>query len=714
MVRWRHRGIRVPASLQTFNRSRQSPLLASASLPPRVRDALDDVVALVIEYMAGPIERMLDDLETELLRTVDTLEPAQRMQRLAQVHALQRHRTRIPAQLIDRLEAELASLRTPPAAPAQPVAGAQPPAPAAAGSNTEWRLLEDDEAHHDALLRTVSARYESRAGLALQLLGQRFGVLGACPAFDAERLPVGPHRLAEHTLDACHGLELDTAGRQRLVALFEQHVLMRYEELADAMNDVLAQRGVLPSMSFVPIRKPPRVQAAADAPAPATAAAAGSGDAKTGAAPLAVLRSLLARRRAAIARLRAPQPRRRATDAPAAWQATLPGVDAAAAGPSGSDDAHADVREIVELWFARILREVRAGSASASWLEALRPAVVQVALRDPHLFDHADHPMRTLLDAIVEAGEPGWDDELDPALEGALAHAAAEAAAAGGDLRVLRSANAAIDDARSAAARRADIAERRLVEAARGRERLAEARARAAAAIAGLLRERTLPRVARTLVEQAWADVLTLTALRAGADGADWTRQIATTREIIDVATGAAPAPDLAARIREALTAIGTHDEEAALIAAHLGASEPADDDSAASRTELLVRLKARTRLGAEALPDSVQTASLSPAERERLAALPVGEADAWYEFDGSPPVRRRLVWTGAATNTALFVNRRGQRSAELALDTLARALDAGRVRALAPDARGGVARAWDAMLAALRGFEQDGETPHA
>jgi hypothetical protein len=702
----------VSLTLQPFSRSRQTPSLASAPLPRRVRETLQDVLALVIDFTLGPLERVLEDLELELQRAAqDADDFARRSQRLARLRALQRDRDRIAPRFIDLLEAELAALRTPPAPAPAPSA---PQAPSSFGF--ELRLLEDDEAQDDALLRAITMRYEARAGLALQLLGQRFGVLGARAAFDAEQLPVGPHRLTMLVAEACTGLELDADVRRRLMEMFEQGVLARYEELADAMNATLVRRGVLPSMTFVPIRMRPRARDAAGEALPATKPAAGAP-----AVPFDLLRSLLAQRRAAVDRFRAPQAPRAIEGADAWRSAALPGFGDVDAPPQAAIDAAAeDVRELVGLWYSRIVREVRTDSPSASWLEALRPAVVQAALADPHVFDRPDHPVRQLLDAIVEAGESGTaDDDLDPALRNALARAVDHVVADGGEPRAFRGANDAVQDARRAVARRAEVAERRLIEAARGRERLTEARARAAGALARLTGERTLPHLARTLVHQAWADVLTLTALRNGAHGGEWLRQIETTRQILDVATGAPPPTDLAARIRDALTAIGTHEDEARMIATHLGASDTIDDDTAATRTELVMRLKARARLGAEALPDAREcTPPLTPDERARLATLPVGDADAWFEFDAgheaAPPPRRRLVWTGAATNTALFVNRRGQRAVEIGLDALARELDAGRVRPVTPDPRGGVARAWDATLAALRGFGSDRGAPHA
>src|SRR3546814_6888202 len=56
-------------------------------------------------------------------------------------------------------------------------------------------LVEDEVMDEGAVLRGVAIRQESRAALPLHLLGQRFGVLAGSPAFDAERIPLGPRAL---------------------------------------------------------------------------------------------------------------------------------------------------------------------------------------------------------------------------------------------------------------------------------------------------------------------------------------------------------------------------------------------------------------------------------------------------------------------------------------------------------------------------------------
>ncbi|MFC0676985.1 DUF1631 family protein [Lysobacter korlensis] len=704
------------------------PSLAAAALPRRVRDALQAVLSLVLDHVAGPLERVLDEIEQQLHRSAEqTDDLTLRVQRLGQLRALQRNRDRLGPRFIDLLEAEFAAIR-------EPVAPVAPPPSSAVGPSSTWelRLLEDDEASEDALLRAITIRYESRAGLPLQLLGQRFGVLGARPAFDAEHLPVGPHRMTVLLSQAAQALEIAPETRLTLLQSFEQRVLAHYEALAAVMNDSLAQHNVLPSMTFVPLRTKPRLHGEAADPTPAAPAPAVADAIAPPAASFDFMQQLLARRRGLIERLRANPgmgqahaatvPTEEVVAALAPLQGRpLPPIDRLrdelqrrfeASGAGVLSPIDADVFELFGLMHAQITRQLRPGSASVALLERLQATVLREALQDHAFFDRPQHPARQLLEAVAAPGVLGSaDDDLDPQLRSALEHAVNQVIERNDDdPRAFEAANEAIQEQLRALARRSEVAERRQVESARGKERLADARERAAALIRGLLGERSLPRVLQALIHQAWADVLTLTLLRHDASSAEWSVQMDTTRQIIAVAVGEPPPAGLDVRIREALTLIGYHEEEAAAIASHLGAGIGLDEDSAASRTELVMRLKARARLGGQALPEIRPSAPLEPDEQAQLELLRTMRAGGQFEFidEAGTSVRRRLAWIGPVTNATLFVNRRGQRAAEYTLDELARMLAKGAARPVGDDGRSVVDRAWEATLASLRRFGHD------
>ena len=152
-----------------------------------------------------------------------------------------------------------------------------------------------------------------------------------------------------------------------------------------------------------------------------------------------------------------------------------------------------------------------------------------------------------------------------------------------------------------------------------------------AIAIAARLGGRKPPQFVQALLNQAWADVLTLTALRHGTESEEWREREEATSRIIDITCAAsAPAdPELAGQIDGALRQVGYHEDEASAIARRLSRSE---DDESTSRTELTAKLKARARLGegdgdelsrlladyCSPEPDPSQAAALQEA-RERL-----------------------------------------------------------------------------------------------
>jgi len=225
--------------------------------------------------------------------------------------------------------------------------------------------------------------------------------------------------------------------------------------------------------------------------------------------------------------------------------------------------------------------------------------------------------------------------------------------------------------------------------------------------------DKKLPKFLRTLLSQAWADVLTLTLLRHGEDSEEWAQQRAATTQIVAANGDGLPAPEgLDQLIESALAQVGYHVDEAAVITRRLTAGVAEVEDDAASRTELAMKLKARARLGEETVAKAAPLAPRSPAEEAcygQLRTLPFGT---WFEFVSNQQgdvVRRRLAWFSPVTNNALFVNQRGHRIGEHSLDALARMMANEQARIVTADKGRMVDRAWQATLNALRHFSGRG-----
>jgi hypothetical protein len=384
-------------------------------------------------------------------------------------------------------------------------------------------------------------------------------------------------------------------------------------------------------------------------------------------------------------------------------------------------DADNDSFELFSLFMAQLQREMREGPATIL-VERLKLPLLQLALREQRFFVDAAHPARMMLDAISLAGAQ-WlgDDDIDAQWLGLLQRAVAtvqEDPDATHDTFV--TANHALQGGLLASARKNEMAERRQVEAARGREKLDLARQRAASEIARLVAGRALPRFHAVLLDQAWADVLSLALLRHGEDSDPWRELRDATATIVEAGTtqGSRPIdPAFVGRLQEVLGQVGYHAEDATAIACQL-ANGRADEDDLASRTEVILQLKARARLGGGDAPKKAASLPRTKWEDEAYSTLAKLSSACWLDINNPAEertIRRRLAWVSQRSGHALILNRRGQRVANDDLDSLARRLASGQLQLVETDLHPAEV-AWQtifANLARIAGDASAKETRH-
>ncbi len=776
--------------------------LAGAELSSRARRVLEHQLQTASEELSRQLHVVLTESAQEFDRLGARAEDSQQQAMLRDAaRRLREASAEFTTRFRQELESELAGVHAP------RVARAMEPLNAPTQTLT---LVDNAEMDEDTMLDTIAARSDSRNSAALQLLGHRYGVLAGAPVFDAEHVPVGPHALCRALRNTCHALLPAMAARQLVYQQFERITIPHYPALLDDLNAHLVVDGILPHLSFVPVRgraatlsdnnvASATVPAAArdqgdsspdleididadsdfdfpagervetgdgdqrdtntsswtmttldtekdaahvDVPAPA------SSDEAVSPRPVRIdsfgaLQALIGRRRSLLEKLRAGDSDDRIRET--LTREEVLGMLRRLRKGAGKHGSLADIRQTVmaqarqlhghgvamadvdndsfdllSLFLSQLQRELRGDSPGEALLERLQLPLLQLALREQDFFVDSAHPARMLLDAISLAGAR-WlaEDDLDMQWLGLLQRAVATALDdpdASRDSFV--AANHALQDGLQAAARKTNMAERRQVDAARGREKLDLARQRATREIAALIDGRSLPRFHAILLDQAWTDVLSLALLRGGEDSEMWRELRSTTAAIIQASVATSTVARESAftlRLQEALGQVGYHSEDAAAIARQL-ANGRAEDADLASRTALLVQLKSRTRLGEENLSQAGDPQPpLSSAELLARAQLATLVEARWIDMldpvDDSV-VRRRLAWVSPRSGHALLTNRRGQRVDGGNLDALARMLAAGRLRMVAEDIPPATI-AWRAAVAALEriggGNESDG-----
>ncbi|WP_057632897.1 DUF1631 domain-containing protein [Stenotrophomonas humi] len=806
--------------------------VAATPAPARVRQLLESTFQVADEVLRTPLQLTAIDFERALFKRAEMAHNSQAQSDVyAQLRVLREHAEQLPDIFLDALAGQLAAFKEPP----------KPSAEAHAATFKSMTLVEDTDIDRDIVLHEMARRESFRVTSPLLLLGQRFAVLAAQPAFDPERLPLGPYALCRALRDCGEQMQLNLDAQLVLYQVFDRLVMARHAELIDRLNILLEREGVLPGLVYRPhLPRPsaPRGAGAAGSQADAGGTAARAGQTPLtswqGQAPAASWANISNELQGVIqpstnghgtAPVASPSAATSSGPSPAASMESLhtlldaarhaltmagngaggsagtgvagvaavagsgsagmmgaagagnslphpgaaqaqPGIGPAPgtgtgapampvssqvamnvlgklqapAASSGSRHSIADIRDallsqvkaehgptatlsmqdadtmdLLGMLYSQLQREVRSEGPAADLLQRLQVPLARAAISDQEFFLRDQHPARELLNAVAESGAV-WlsDEDSDPLLLLKLKDAVNKVVTDyQGDEAVFVEANDHIQGHLRAAARRAEMAERRQVEAARGKERLEAAKQLANHTIDELCHSTEPPKFVQTLLRKAWADVLTLTLLRQGEGSNEWLQREQATRRISEI-TGMAPggAADAAfgEEIEQALLQVGYHQDEAAAISRRL--STPGGEDSLVSRTELAAKLKARARLGEAGEPDEEEgrRKKAQPARNDeeeahhrQLRTLPFGT---WFEFTVNQQGdnrRQRLSWYSLITDNALFVNQRGQKVSEHSLDSLSRLMAKGQLRIVTEDRGRLIDRAWQATVRALR-----------
>ncbi len=127
----------------------------------------------------------------------------------------------------------------------------------------------------------------------------------------------------------------------------------------------------------------------------------------------------------------------------------------------------------------------------------------------------------------------------------------------------------------------------------------------------------------RTVLEQAWADVLALTLLRQGEDSESYRKRIEIADRLIESSapatetnTPSPPPEELREEIETGLSQVGYHQEDIRAVVNRLLVPDSAANDDVAplSRTELASKLASKPRLGDDPGGDSFDEAGRNDA----------------------------------------------------------------------------------------------------
>ena len=728
-----------------------------ADLPPRVRTLLDGLYRHAAGWFQPTVTRAMTELENSLFQSAERAgNSGEQHRKFEALRAIKDGRAHVLPRFQRRIESDLAQVRRD---------AAPPPPPAlrgAAGASLE--LVDADVLEENLGLQEIAGKADVRNSQALHAYTHRFAVIAGSAVPPSEAVPLGPTRLTDAFRYALADIPLDIEHRLIAYRQFDRAVMLELAPFYDRVNTWLAGQRVLPHLQHPAYRRPDiahaevplpdaepaaadepdtaAVRAPAPPPGPGRAARHRSQE-FSGPELFNTLRDLLgAKRRAEGETLpidanlqpasrddlqsvlgalqHAPLSPTQAARYDSEHFKNMLQVKLRRASPTGSTlglgEEDQDTVDLIGMLFDYVTRNVRDGSGARSLLTRLHVPVLRVALGDKSFFTRNDHPARELLNTIAETGTRWFDDgdDSDPDLtrkmQVVVDHVTSDF---DGDLSVFEKLLGDLTTHMQLLARRAEVVERRHIDAARGRDRLEVARENARTAIIRILQAtQPAPRV-RALLEQAWTDALALSALREGPDGSEFKRRLDVAESLAQrgpTPLGASADDEVVQQeLESGLRQVGLHDEDVRGLIDNLHAQAPSGP--AADRLRRIDdALKDKPRLGGE----SVSTASakadesipLTALEADCLAQLKRTPFGTWFEFvknQQGETVRRKLAWFSPLTGHCLFVNQRGARTDDFTLELLAREMARGQARIADLEQPSMMDRAWKAIVDLLR-----------
>lgn len=629
--------------------------------------------------------------------------------------------------------------------------------PAATEVDAEDLALVRNEDYEETLQVTnMVSRVKARCSQSLFALDQRLALLNNGQKLGEDDNPFGPQAVAQAFREALAPCPFTLRIKTILYMLLDRHVMQSLDALYDALNKRLIDAGVLPNLKYSarlktsstrteqPLQPSQQNTSAADATEPALldldappphdpgalfnglasllvehrkahpgtpllggtpsiASLSPKGASRTYSAHelLAALNRMQKQSAHELTqRLQQPQPVERLKadlQAQLASHSKRPD-DSKVAGPE------ADVIDLVGMLFDFILDDENLPDSCKTALSHLHTPYLKIALLDKALFTQHQHPARRLLNTMAQAGVLYGNDGDERNLLAKM-HWVVERVVHGfsGELALFDELIEEFNDYIATLRQKVELREQRAVEAAKGRDRLLEARERSLKVIQHCLEQRDLPAIIRNFLERTWTDVLVFVLLRHGEQSEQWQRDCEVAEQLAWSGTplnesGQARLQELRVALlddlRNGLELLGGHHEDGIRrLLQDLVACQHAVQAKQPQLAERLSPVLPPSPLGAM-LGEDAQLAEQAPI-RSKLSSdaqillkeLGNVEFGTWFEFTNGDQRRQlKLSWFSPTTHNYMFVDHSGQRVAFKPLTVLASEMEQGLVRILPPE----------------------------
>jgi diguanylate cyclase (GGDEF)-like protein len=333
--------------------------------------------------------------------------------------------------------------------------------------------------------------------------------------------------------------------------------------------------------------------------------------------------------------------------------------------------------EVVDRFFASVLKNQKLTAVAKSQIKSLELPVLKIFLRNPDFFQESDSVPKQVINRIAQLGLKGGrtprgiierTNQLVTRIQGEYDNDPSVFEWGLGEL------NAMLE--------RQNLLYRRNVErvaaAAEGQQKMADARLAVATVINQRVAGKRVPKALMTLINGGWRDLLSLTFIRQGVEGPDWSAYLS----VLDTLISYAQNPDAVFNLAELLKII--QDGLAGISSNQIPSGHIRDElkrfllkDAGSGIEWVDVPEAAEEEPGADIR--QIQEAKQRGLQRwlARVHRMQPGD---WLrmEQEGGTSDFIRLVWIGSHTSRYVFVNHQGMKVIDLDAVTLAAYLQKG------------------------------------
>jgi len=438
-----------------------------------------------------------------------------------------------------------------------------------AGGEPELKLeMLDETALEESLAVTnMVSKVRSVCHDELFPLDKRMALILGQKEIGEDENPLGPQIICQAFRDACGIVETSVEVKLIILKLFDRHVIGETQELYEEINDLLIEKGVLPTIKREVVKRADGTKGKAEkaapdaAPAPAQPQASQSEDDPTTAGLMHALQQVMNATAGSAGAVSEAQAKARQSEvlgnltalqhgsAPAG-AGGAPVIDPALVGAGNTNVLRelkaANVTEgmgqidvvmfdVVSMMFDFILDDENVPDPMKALIGRLQIPLLKVALIDKGFFSKKSHPARRLLNTLAEAAL-GWDPTHD---DGGAYYDQVESYVR----KVLEEFEDSIDvfgqvleELEAFLADQEQVAEESTqgsANAIESRERLDKARHRAQEIMAKSFHGKPVPEVIRKFFHNRWKELLVFCYFDQGEDGEGWRNAVETMDQVI-------------------------------------------------------------------------------------------------------------------------------------------------------------------------------------